>query len=241
MASTAGREVILSRIRRALADQHRSSSEMPGLDETPGPSGSTARPDPQHAPIPRRYHRTHQADPAQRLAVFEDRLTDYGATVRRCVADHVAIEVASLVPAGSLLLIPADLDRTWIPTAWPTDRLLVDDGTLTPTQIDRADAVVTAAAAAIAETGTIALDGGSGQGRRVLSLVPDHHLCVVRVDQLVGGVPEAIGRLQPTRPLTWISGPSATSDIELSRVQGVHGPRRLDVIVVENNAPPGPS
>ena len=99
------------------------------------------------------------------------------------------------------------------------------------------DAVLTSASVAIATTGTLVLDGSAGQGRRATSLVPDHHLCVVRSAQVIATVPEAVGRLIATRPLTWISGPSATSDIELRRVEGVHGPRRLEVFLVEDQAP----
>jgi L-lactate dehydrogenase complex protein LldG len=108
---------------------------------------------------------------------------------------------------------------------------VVDDG-LGPNALDGFDAVITTATVAIAETGTIVLDGSAGQGRRALSLIPDYHLCVLYDHQVVGLVPEAVAMLTPHRPLTWISGPSATSDIELDRVEGVHGPRTLEVILV---------
>jgi L-lactate dehydrogenase complex protein LldG len=124
------------------------------------------------------------------------------------------------------------LSPTWSPDGSSTVEVLRDDG-LDADTLAVVDGVLTAATVAVAETGTIVLDGSPDQGRRIISLLPDLHICVIRPDQVVASVPEAVARLKPRRPLTWISGPSATSDIELNRVEGVHGPRQLHVIVLE--------
>lgn len=133
------------------------------------------------------------------------------------------------------VLVPPGLPPHWLPAAGPVrvpDRV-PDRAASTPYELDRVDSVVTGCALAVAETGTIVLDAGPDQGRRRITLVPDHHICVVRVpDQVVDSIPQALPLLDPTRPLTWISGPSATSDIELDRVEGVHGPRTLEVVLV---------
>jgi L-lactate dehydrogenase complex protein LldG len=175
------------------------------------------------AAVPREYRRETKVD----LDLLVDRLTDYRAVVHR-VTD-VAAAVAAILPAGSMVVVPPKLPAEWLP---PTVEALVDQG-LEAGRIAAADGVVTAAAVAVAETGTIVLDGSPDQGRRIISLLPDLHICVLRPNQVVGGVPEAVARLDPHRPLTWISGPSATSDIELNRVEGVHGPRNLHVILLE--------
>jgi L-lactate dehydrogenase complex protein LldG len=167
------------------------------------------------------------------LELLVDRLVDYRALVRRSTTAMVAASVlAALTERGARRMavpdgiLPAGLDRLE-----PGIELVGDDPPLTAAQLDGLDGVLTGCAVAIAETGTIVLDGGPGQGRRILSLVPDYHLVVVTAAQVVAGVPEALARLDPTRPQTWISGPSATSDIELDRVEGVHGPRTLEVIL----------
>ena len=157
------------------------------------------------------------------VQLFVERVEDYRAVVTPCTAADLAAVVAQVLD-GARAVVPPALDLT-VPAA------VVDDG-LTAHQLDRLDAVVTRARVGIAETGTIVLDHAPDQGRRAISLVPDLHVCIIDATQIVADVPDAITLLDPTRPLTWISGPSATSDIELDRVEGVHGPRTLHVVLV---------
>lgn len=201
------RAEILGRIRTALADR-----PAPGAvirDYRPA-SGAGGRP----------------AD----VELFVDRLVDYRATVHRAAAGTDVPAVVGQVLAGrgiSRVVVPDGFPVDWLP---PVDlvREPVDTASL-----DEVGAVVTTCAVAVAETGTIVLDAGPGMGPRALTLVPDYHLVVVGRDQIRAIVPDAVAALDPDRPLTWISGPSATSDIELQRVEGVHGPRTLDVVVVD--------
>jgi L-lactate dehydrogenase complex protein LldG len=181
----------------------------------------------QGAPVEldRRY-RTRADDGVE---VFLDRLHDYGARTWR-------VPVAELDAAVRAALASEDVRRVvtpvGVPEAWVTGlEPLSDTPPLDAAALDQADGVVTTCAVAIAQTGTIVFDGSAGMGRRILSLVPDRLLCVVYVEQIVGSLPEAIARLDPTRPLTFVSGPSATVDIEMVRVVGVHGPRRLAVVI----------
>ncbi|HEY6742200.1 MAG TPA: LUD domain-containing protein [Lapillicoccus sp.] len=163
------------------------------------------------------------------VGLFVERVEDYRAVVVRCGLDEVAERVREGLAGSRRVVVPAGFPDAWLPDGFER---VTDDPPLGATALDEVDAVVTTAALGIAVTGTIVLDHGPGQGRRALSLVPDRHVCVVTTDQVVTDVPEAVRRLDPVRPLTWISGPSATSDIELDRVEGVHGPRNLHVLVV---------
>lgn len=214
------RDEVLARIRAALGD-------------TAG----------DHVDVPRDYARSgaHEPGAAALLDLLDERLTDYRAKVRRTTPDHIAEAVAHAISDGLAdrpptedgqrpqIVVPPGLPREWV-SAVDAD-IVTDDG-LGVDDLDRCHAVVTTAAVAIADTGTLVLDGSRGQGRRAITLVPDVHVCVVRAGQIVETVPEGVARLDPRRPQTWISGPSATSDIELTRVEGVHGPRMLQVILL---------
>jgi L-lactate dehydrogenase complex protein LldG len=208
------REAILSRVRDALADAPRS----------------------ERAVAPAGYRRRGTRTDTQRAELFAERCGEYRATVTLVASAAELREaiVAALGRRGSrTVVVPSGLPTAWRPDG-PTWR--DDDGSLTHAALADADAALTGCAVAVAETGTIALDAGPEQGRRVLTLLPDHHVCVVRAEQIVELVPEALERIAPSvrtgRPITLIAGPSATSDIELTRVEGVHGPRTLDVLVV---------
>jgi L-lactate dehydrogenase complex protein LldG len=227
------REEVLGRIRAALSAP---GSERP----TPDRAGAAGE--------QRTYRRRGDLGTDAMLDLLADRLVDYRCSVRRCRPNEVPATIAAaLAERGARrVVLPPDIDLPLPDTAGEDragedragedrageDTVWVVDDCLSAEALDRFDAVITTATVAIAETGTIVLDGSAGQGRRALTLIPDYHLCVVYGSQVVGLVPEAISALTPQRPLTWISGPSATSDIELDRVEGVHGPRTLEVILV---------
>ena len=202
-------------------------------------------PDLPYETLSRDYRTTSDLDDAALVERLVDRLLDYKALVRRCSAADLPATVADALRERGVrnVVVPAGLDAAWL-SALPGDVTVHEDGTvsgdgtwpdaqLDVAQLDALDGVLSGCAVAVAETGTLVLDGGTGQGRRVISLIPDYHLCVVLPDQICADVPQAVRRLDLTRPTTMISGPSATSDIELNRVEGVHGPRTLEVVVVE--------
>jgi iron-sulfur cluster protein len=204
------RHTILGAIRSALADR-------------PAPPA-----------VPRAYRRTSDRSRDETIALFAERVGEYEASVRVIAAGELRGALSHLCGKSGArrLAVPEDAPDEWRPEGVD----LVPDAGLSPHDLDGLDGVLTGCALGIAETGTIVLDGGPAQGRRALTLVPDYHLCVVAEKQVVDVVPEAVERLEPAvregRPLTFISGPSATSDIELNRVEGVHGPRTLHVVVV---------
>ncbi|MFJ2508814.1 LutC/YkgG family protein [Arthrobacter citreus] len=208
------REEILERLRGALKD-------APAVPE-----------------VPRTYRTAVDAPEAERISVLVDRLEDYKAGVTVVEESGVAPRVAELLREASSYVVPQGIEEAWLTeadTAKPNRRR--NDSRQAPLSVadlDATSAVVTGSAVSVAETGTIILDGSEGMGRRAISLIPDHHVCVVRAADITMILPEALRRLDGSRPLTWISGPSATSDIELERVEGVHGPRTLDVIIVRS-------
>ena len=196
-------------------------------------------PPPVAAELSRTYRTTSEVAPGSTAAVelLEDRLVDYRATVLRCGPAELAATLAEQLADAGSVAVPPGLPGEWLDAVRTAGVTIAVDGPgspLTPQELDVTGAVLTACRVAIADTGTIVLDAAPDQGRRVLTLVPDRHVCVVRTEQVVASVPEAVTLLaaHPERPQTWISGPSATSDIELVRVEGVHGPRDLRVVLV---------
>ena len=213
--SAADREVVLGRIREALGASHGATEGRVG-----------------HA-----YLRSTDLSREEIVEQFIERAADYRADVRRVPAggERKAVAEALARRGATRVVVPADLPPAWVPEG--VELLRDTDSSLTHAQLDTSHGVVTGCAVAVAQTGSIVLDGGEGQGRRAITLLPDYHLCVVLADQVVGLMPEAITRLgeavrERGQPVTFISGPSATSDIELNRVEGVHGPRVLDILVV---------
>ena len=186
--------------------------------------------------LPRNYKRTGSLGREAMLELLEDRLRDYDATVVRAQAGEVSVKISQILAerGKQRLVVPAGLAEA-LGEALPAGAEFVEDAGFSPQELDGFDGVVTASTVAIAETGTIVLQNVAGEGRRAPTLVPDYHLCVVKAADVVETVPEAMARLQPTAALatTMISGPSATADIEMTRIKGVHGPRFLDVILVE--------
>jgi len=215
------REEIMGRVRAALSDVTASGAPVTSVEREYRTSGPLAV----------------GSDEAVEMLV--DRLVDYRATVHHADDDaavaRVVAEIVHGLPRASSIVVPSGIDRSWL-AALPTSVEVLDDSREHPMsalELDEVDAVITASRVSVADTGTIVLDGEPDQGRRAVTLVPDVHVCVVRRDQVVETVPEGVAILaeHPDRPQTWISGPSATSDIELSRVEGVHGPRTLHVVI----------
>jgi L-lactate dehydrogenase complex protein LldG len=212
---TGAREEILGRIRTALRD-------VPS-DERPA-----------DVPVARDYRRAGELSGEELVARFTERVRDYHAEVRRVPAAEVgkAVDKACAQMGVAGVVVPEALSPEWRPSTVQ----VIDDRRLTAHELDVIDGAVTGCAVAIAETGTLVLDGQDASGRRLITLIPNHHVCIVRVDQIVGTVPEAVAVLAPAVrdrhvPVTFVSGGSATSDIELSRVEGVHGPRHLVVLI----------
>ncbi|MEU5778087.1 LutC/YkgG family protein [Streptomyces venezuelae] len=214
------RDRVLGRVRRALADVPADSVPVDDVA--------------YEKAVDRGYAREHGVRTVEETVdLLAENLADYRAIVHRCTEDEVSDLLMRLYAerGSETVLVPPELPPHWLAAADPVR--IHDRAVSTPHELDRVDSVITGCAVAVAETGTIVLDGSPDQGRRRITLVPDHHVCVVRVpDQVVASVPQALERLDPVRPLTWISGPSATSDIELDRVEGVHGPRTLEVVLM---------
>ena len=215
MTDNTGREAILGRVRAALADAPRENAAT------------------EWAAIPRSFRRSSTAGHEDVVDRFEERLRDYDAQVERAAESDVAALIGRILEerGSPLMVAPEGLPATWLPENNSQPKL---DQNFTARELDRFDGVLTAATLGIAETGTLVLQHGPGQGRRALTLVPDFHLCMLQSCDIVATVPEAMARLVATanRPTTFISGPSATADIEMTRIKGVHGPRFLHVVLL---------
>ena len=184
--------------------------------------------------IPREYKLAGQLNPARRMDLFVDRLHDYGVHVTHCRSHAIAAAIAERFRARNkrTILVPREIDQTWLSEAEEDIHFLTDES-LSYEQLDHCDGVLTGCVLGIAETGTLGISHGSANGRRALTLIPDYHLCVIDANSVMETVPEAFQALEAykDRPITLISGPSATADIEMTRIQGVHGPRVLDVLI----------
>lgn len=214
---SAAREEMLNRIRQATRDVPESER-------------------PEDVAVERGYRHESGAPREEIVERFAQRVAEYEATVRRAGEEELpaAIAEACRRRGMSKLVVPEGLPEGWVPE--DVEALNESRGRLSNEELNGSDGVLTSCALGIAQTGTIVLDSGPGQGRRALTLLPDYHLCVVKESQVVDLVPEAVGRLTDAvrdgRAVTFVSGPSATSDIELERVEGVHGPRTLEVLLV---------
>ncbi|MFX1758813.1 l-lactate utilization lutc protein [Rhodococcus gordoniae] len=182
--------------------------------------------------VPRDYRLGRTLPDAERRELLVDRLVDYKAHVHESTPEDLPVVLAKILTDRGVrrVGVPEGLDRSWL--AEFGGEVVVDSTDRPAADLGDLDGVVTGSAVTCAETGTIFLDGSLDQGRRALTLVPDLHVCVVAMSDVEVGVPEALARLVPERPITMISGPSATSDIELERVEGVHGPRTLEVVMI---------
>ena len=215
---TTAREEILRRV-------HRATHDVPKNER------------PEDISVERGYRKEDDAPREEIVERFAERVAEYEATVHRVSETDLPREIAEALERRGIqqLVVPADLLEEWVPEGVE----ILRDAARSPLsneELDRSDGVLTGCSLGISQTGTIVLDAGEGQGRRALTLLPDYHLCVVREDQIMGLVPEAFAKLEETvrnkgRAITFISGPSATSDIELNRVEGVHGPRTLEVLI----------
>lgn len=216
---TSAKEEILRRI-------HRATRDVPKEER------------PEDVSIERGYRKEDDAPREEIIERFAERVAEYEATVRRVNEVDLPNAIAEACRSRNVrrLAVPPGVSEAWIPNDVEVLWDGVDGRHLANEELDESDGVLTGCSLGIAQTGTIVLDAAEGQGRRALTLLPDYHLCVVRENQIVGLVPEAFVRLEDAvktegRAITFISGPSATSDIELNRVEGVHGPRTLEVLI----------